>query len=62
MHMNPAIAHNLTLSSRCWSSVGFASNEQSKPVLNLFCYLKHPLLFYMGMVWCGNILLLMAES
>ena len=60
--MNPAIAHNLTLSSKCWSSVGFASNEQSKPVLNLFCYLKHPLLFYMGMVWYGNILLLKAES
>ena len=60
--MNPAIAHNLTLSSRCWSSVGFASNEQNKPVLKLFCYLNHPLLFSMGTVWYGNILLLMAES
>ena len=51
MHMNPAIARNLTLSSRCWSSVGFASNEQSKPVLNLFCYLKHPFSFIW--VWYG---------
>ena len=42
--------------------MGFASNEQNKPVLNLFCYLNHPLLFSMGMVWYGNILLLMAES
>ena len=57
--MYPAKAYNLTLRAQ-WV---LPANEQNKSVLNLFCNIKHPLLFYMGVLsWDGNILLIMLES